>query len=93
PLPRPPSKEFQNSVVVKTIHENLDLFAVPHIINIDHFESLLQCHPNQPFIKSVLLGLKEGFWPSTDMKFNHNYPTTWDSLWSLHLLLQRMRFH
>ena len=31
--------------------------------NVDRFENLLAAHPNQPFVKSVVKGLQEGFWP------------------------------
>ena len=34
--------------------------------NIDHFEAILHDHPNQPFVKSVIRGLREGFWPFED---------------------------
>ena len=30
---------------------------------IDKFEALLEDHPNQPFVRSVMQGLREGFWP------------------------------
>jgi hypothetical protein len=31
--------------------------------DVDKFELLLADHPNQPFVKSVMTGLHEGFWP------------------------------
>lgn len=31
--------------------------------DVDKFELLLTDHPNQPFIRSVMKGLREGFWP------------------------------
>ena len=31
--------------------------------NVDRFEAMLYDHPNQPFVKSVMRGLHEGFWP------------------------------
>ena len=31
--------------------------------NVDRFESMLYDHPNQPFVKSVMNGLRFGFWP------------------------------
>jgi hypothetical protein len=31
--------------------------------NVDKFELLLANHPNQPFVQSVMQGLREGFWP------------------------------
>jgi hypothetical protein len=31
--------------------------------NVDRLEAILHDHPNQPFVKSVMRGLREGFWP------------------------------
>lgn len=66
PLPQVPSEELRNDVVTKTIHENGHLFRIVTPINIDHLSSLLTNHPNQPFVRSVLTGLHEGFWPWAD---------------------------
>ncbi|KIK53143.1 hypothetical protein GYMLUDRAFT_145463, partial [Collybiopsis luxurians FD-317 M1] len=63
PLPRPPTKEFENRAAMNTISQFPDLFHVNQVINADHLEALLQRHPNRPFMKSVLIGLREGFWP------------------------------
>jgi hypothetical protein len=38
---------------------------------------LLSEHPNQPFVKSVCTGLREGFWPFADTHYGE-WPTTWD---------------
>jgi hypothetical protein len=53
-LPSPPASEFDNIEALDTIHNHSHLFAITTPINIDHFESLLSSHPNQPFVKSVL---------------------------------------
>jgi hypothetical protein len=82
PLPRPPAKEFKAVEVMKTISENPDLFRVPHVINVDRFEQLLSRHPNQPFVRSVMAGLRDGFWPWADTGFDAGYPTTWDNSWA-----------
>ena len=39
-----------------------DFIKVRTPFNINKFESLLKDHPNQPFVKSVMTGLREGFW-------------------------------
>jgi hypothetical protein len=37
--------------------------------NVDKFELLLADHPNQPFVQSVMKGLREGFWPFDEGKW------------------------
>ena len=46
-------------------------------IKIDTFKSLLKDHPNQPFVESVCVGLREGFWPWADTK-SGDLPLTHD---------------
>ncbi|KAG2742007.1 DNA/RNA polymerase [Suillus brevipes Sb2] len=72
PLPRPPSLEFRNADAMRTIRDNPSLFSVSTPIKIDVFESLLADHPNQPFVRSVCTGLREGFWP-----FANTHPQDW----------------
>ena len=79
PLPMISKAELMNPVVLKTIHENPQLFDIVTPININHFEELLKSHPNQPFVKSVCRGLHEGFWPWADT-FIGEYPDTFDLL-------------
>ncbi|KAG1758324.1 hypothetical protein EDD22DRAFT_784110 [Suillus occidentalis] len=79
PLPCPLSREFQNDAALHTISLYPHLFRVSTPINVDHFESLLTLthHPNPPFVRSVCLGLQEGFWPWVDTQLRV-YPTTWE---------------
>ena len=77
PLPMIPKAELMNPVVLKTIHENPQLFDIVTPININRFEELLKSHPNQPFVKSVCQGLCEGFWPWANT-FIGEYPDTFD---------------
>ena len=76
PLPRPPSSELGNVAANKTIHDNPDLFKITCNINIGRFAKLLEDHPNQPFVQSVLVGLREGFWPWAEPQ--DGYPVTHD---------------
>ncbi|RDB29605.1 hypothetical protein Hypma_015868 [Hypsizygus marmoreus] len=78
PLPPPPSSELNDPIVTKTIRENPSLFAIVTPINVDRFEKLLINHPNQPFVKSVCRGLREGFWPWADTHLP-GYPITHDA--------------
>ncbi|KAJ3710975.1 hypothetical protein C8R42DRAFT_690022 [Lentinula raphanica] len=62
PLPRPPPCEY-NTISMETIQNHPELFHVPRVISTDRLEALLTRHPNQSFVKSVITGLREGFWP------------------------------
>ena len=75
PLPSIPPSELANPIVTKTIKENPHLFDIITLIFIDRFENLLDSHPNQPFVKSVCRGLREGFWPWADTHYGE-YPDT-----------------
>ena len=77
PLPSVPVTEFSNRLACKTIESHKDLFIVDTPINVDHFENLLIRHPNPPFVKSILRGLREGFWPWADTRIGE-YPDTLD---------------
>ncbi|KIK05904.1 hypothetical protein K443DRAFT_51347, partial [Laccaria amethystina LaAM-08-1] len=77
PLPPVPTSELANPIVTKTIKENPHLFDIVTPIFVDRFENLLESHPNQPFVKSVCRGLREGFWPWADTHFGE-YPDTLD---------------
>ena len=76
-LPRPSPEEFNNSEAMSTIEQNPHLFQIITPINILRFEELLATHPNQPFIKSVCLSFREGFWPWANTQ-KESYPITWD---------------
>jgi hypothetical protein len=77
PLPRPSPEEFKNSGAISTIEQNPHLFRIITPINTDRFEELLATHPNQPFVKSVCLSFREGFWPWANTQ-KESYPVTWD---------------
>jgi hypothetical protein len=77
PLPRPPASEFANLEAMKTIRQNPHLFPIVCRINVDRFQSLLINHPNQAFVNSICVGLREGFWPWADTRLGI-YPLTHD---------------
>ena len=77
PLPRPPPDEVLNPIAFKTITDNADLFQVHTPIKVDVFEALLKNHPNQPFVRSVCAGLRDGFWPWADT-LREDLPSTHD---------------
>lgn len=77
PLPRPPDITFEDEVRMKTIRDHPELFKITCVIDVDTFEKLLVDHPNQPFVQSVLVGLRKGFWPFADTT-KDGFPKTWD---------------
>ncbi len=77
PLPDVPASIRNDPVINATLDARPDLFRIVTPINVDAFASLLDDHPNQPFVRSVLKGLREGFWPFADAKPSE-YPDTWD---------------
>jgi hypothetical protein len=81
PIPRPDPSEFSNLAAMKTIQENPHLFKLVTPINVDRFEQLLEGHPNQPFVKSVCTGLREGFWPWANTHHQDGWPETLDTSW------------
>ena len=74
PLPRLPQSELLNAVANKTILTHPHLFKITCNINIKKFSELLQDHPNQPFVHSVIVGFTEGFWPWAEHQ--DGYPVT-----------------
>jgi hypothetical protein len=77
PLARPPLAETSNPIVRQTLADFSDLFQIITPIKVDVFEALLHSHPNQPFVQSVCLGLREGFWPCADT-LREDLPSTHD---------------
>jgi hypothetical protein len=75
PLSRPPLRETQNPIALKTITDNPSLFQVSTSVNIDIFQSLLRNHSNPDFVHSICQGLHEGFWPQADT-LHVDFPTT-----------------
>jgi hypothetical protein len=77
-LPCPPQSELENVIANETISGHPELFKITCNINTRKFNELLQDHPNQPFIQSVIVGLTEGFWPWVEPQdrylVTHNKP-------------------
>ena len=63
PLPSPPEDLFNNAEIQSTLLNLNQYIKVETPFNVDRFENLLADHPNQPFVRSVMKGLREGFWP------------------------------
>ncbi|KIJ32474.1 hypothetical protein M422DRAFT_184433, partial [Sphaerobolus stellatus SS14] len=76
PLPSPPVSELNNSIALQTIQLQPHLFKIVTPINIARFEKLLLSHPNRPYVESVCLGLRTGFWPHATIPLDS--PDTFD---------------
>ena len=63
PLPSPPQHLLDDPIIQESICSLGDAIKVDTPFNVDKFELLLTDHPNQPFVHSVMKGLREGFWP------------------------------
>lgn len=66
PLPSPPEHLLNDPTIHASLHRYSQHITVETPFNIDAFQSLLADHPNQPFVRSVITGLREGFWPLND---------------------------
>ena len=63
PLPSVPQHLIDDPVIQASILALGDSIKVETPFDVDEFELLLTDHPNQPFVQSVMRGLREGFWP------------------------------
>ena len=77
PLASIPDKECENCLANKTINNHPHLFKVDTPIDVSMFERLLVRHPNSLFVKSVVDGLRNGFWPWADTHIG-DYPDMLD---------------
>ncbi|KAJ7191129.1 hypothetical protein GGX14DRAFT_381437 [Mycena pura] len=69
PLPSPPAHLLNNPAMQASLRAMKDHVKVETSFNVDRFENLLADHPNQPFVRSVMTGLREGFWPFHDGEY------------------------
>ncbi|KAK4701750.1 hypothetical protein P7C70_g4478, partial [Phenoliferia sp. Uapishka_3] len=63
PLPRPPAIALQDPLYLAALKSHPHLFRHETPINVDAFERSLKDHPNRPWVESLLLVMREGFWP------------------------------
>lgn len=62
PLPSPPQTLVTSPEIQSTLHHLNQYIKVETPFNVDQLENLLIDYPNQPFVKSVMRGLRKGFW-------------------------------
>jgi hypothetical protein len=80
PVPSPPRQELDNQMAQATLNTHPDLFDIVTPVNVDAFTSLLDSHPNQPFVTSVVRSLREGFWPWANTVDSNRPPVVDNSL-------------
>lgn len=66
PLPSPPQHLINDPIIQASLRGAKSQIKVDTPFNVDRLEAMLHDHPNQPFVKSVMTGLREGFWPLDD---------------------------
>ncbi|KAJ6604915.1 hypothetical protein B0H10DRAFT_1957404 [Mycena sp. CBHHK59/15] len=69
PLPSPPAHLLNEPVVQASLRAMKDHIKVETPFNVECFENLLVDHLNQHFVRSVMTGLWEGFWPFHDGEY------------------------
>jgi hypothetical protein len=89
--PSPPQHLPDDPTSQATVNSLGDSIRVDAPFDVNKFELLLSDHPNQPFVQSVMKGLREGFWPSDDCEWKveveeivDNYPTDPQDLDQIH---------
>jgi hypothetical protein len=63
PLPSPPEHLINDPTIQAALRASADYIKVSTPFDVDKFERMLSDHPNQPFVRSVTKGMREGFWP------------------------------
>jgi hypothetical protein len=63
PLPSPPEHLLNDPIIQAALRASANHIKVTTTFDVDKFERMLSDHPNQPFVQSVLKGMREGFWP------------------------------
>ncbi len=61
-----PVSDYKRDLVMQTIKSYSHLFKIVTPIQAHVLSSFLYSHPNQAFVKSIVLGFKTGLWPSVD---------------------------
>ena len=63
PFPSPPVHLLNDSMLLTTLAKLQGFVNTDTPFDIDKLELFLGSHPNQPFVKSIIRSLREGFWP------------------------------
>jgi hypothetical protein len=66
PLPVVPPDLLRDPKIQACLEAYGDHIKVETPFDVDKLDTMLSSHPNQPFVASVLTGLRDGFWPLDD---------------------------
>ncbi|KAF6741799.1 hypothetical protein DFP72DRAFT_758594, partial [Ephemerocybe angulata] len=77
PLPQPPQHVLDDPDVTATLASHPHLFRIVTPVNIKRLQELTSTHPNPAFVRSILQGLEDGFWPWATYPEDH--PSTYET--------------
>jgi hypothetical protein len=66
PFISPPSHLLEDPSILSSLSELQGYINTETPFDVDKLELILSSHPNQPFVRSVIRSLREGFWPFDD---------------------------
>jgi hypothetical protein len=66
PLPSPPQHLLNDPIIQAALDANKDFIKVETPFDVDKLENFLLDHPAPLFVRSVMNGLRYGFWPCDD---------------------------
>jgi hypothetical protein len=66
PVPGVPAAELENEAVMNTLKRYPNLFKIVMPLKSDELGVLLENHPNQALVGSLIDGVRHGFWPYAD---------------------------
>ncbi len=79
PIPGVPSYDLTHKAVTQTLSKHEELFKVVTPIHSKELQTMLRSHPNREFVKSLIDGFKNGFWPGANTsRMNSSRPTDLD---------------
>ena len=66
PFVSPPSHLLEDPAIRSSLSELRGFINTDTPFDVDKLELFLSGHPNQPFVRSIIRSLREGFWPFDD---------------------------
>ena len=79
PIPGVPDHDYAHKAVTDTLSKHEDLFQVVTPIRPKELNTMLRSHPNRNFVKSLIDGFKNGFWPGANTsRMNSSRPMDLD---------------
>ncbi|ORY63832.1 hypothetical protein BCR35DRAFT_257601, partial [Leucosporidium creatinivorum] len=70
PFPSVPLSVRMDPVLASTLASHPHLFNISSPFDLHKLDAFLRPHPNRPLVESILLGLRDGFWPAHSGDFS-----------------------